>query len=974
MNKNLLFISIIFIALFFIPFFANAAVVDVQVSAGADDGVVAEAWGGEFYPDGDELNIGSCYGRSKWETWFRFNNVVIPAGAQITAAYVSLHITWVPGSPDTILMADYQANPSAPTSYGDYTSRSVTTAQVQWAQAISTGWRNSPSIVSIIQELVNNNDYSGGAAIQMFHKVNGASTNGCWYYNSQEGSAANAPKLHIEYTTGAPIPDTTPPALSNGQPTGTLTSGTTQTNISLATNENSTCKYGTVANTSYVSLPNTFSTTGGVSHSQLVTGLTNGSSYTYYVRCQDTAGNPTTTDYPITFGVATPAPPDTTPPAISNTQSASITQTSATITWFTDDQSTSIVNYGLTTSLGSTQSNTSLVISHSTNLTNLTANTTYYYQVRSCNSDNYCANSTTYSFNTTAAPAAGATTIGALALVPTFENISVYSNFSGDSNGNNNAVLEYRENGGAWKQGIPMTSDRRIQVTFANYDTGATEYEANPFSFQWRAVIFWLKPNTSYEVRVAYTDADGVTGTNSITGFVTTLNDDPQSNGTTYYVSNAGSDSNNGLTQGTAWATVAYAVGHVQAGARILVTPGTYTSPGRNTPISTSGAANNYITLQSADMNNKAILTGDRMLISGASYWRIKGFNFSGNTLCSQAIVVDSGAHDIIIEDNNMAVIDSAEWDYGGPPAAITLGTSAAVHNILIQRNSITSSATVYSRFGIDSESNTNYGIVIRDNSIIGYGLEDGTSGHWHKDTFIYDNFVEGPTDDGYELEGEDTNCAAWGNTYQNNRPASEGYGRMSMGLAPIKTGPMYIFRNTLINARDAAFKIGNSGTGYTYIYHNTVYAANVAMGTYGNNTFVNNIVMRNNIIWAPGHYTIDASETTLGWNLWDIDYDDLFNSGGTRFSKWRVSVNYAQHNLAELQQAIDNTPQYTGAGEEHAISTDPLFVNLTSNNFRLQSASPAIDKGVLLFGFNDPTSPWPYRGTSPDIVAYEYY
>ncbi len=35
-----------------------------------------------------------------------------------------------------------------------------------------------------------------------------------------------------------------------------------------------------------------------------MTGLVNGGSYSYYVRCQDTAGNPNTNDFTISFSVA----------------------------------------------------------------------------------------------------------------------------------------------------------------------------------------------------------------------------------------------------------------------------------------------------------------------------------------------------------------------------------------------------------------------------------------------------------------------------------------------------------------------------------------------------------------------------------------------------------------------------------------------------------------------------------------------
>ena len=83
--------------------------------------------------------------------------------------------------------------------------------------------------------------------------------------------------------------------LSTGQPTGVLAEGTTQTNLSLATDENATCRYATVAGTAYASMVNTFSTTGGMAHSTAVSGLANGGNYNYYVRCQDASGTPTPT-------------------------------------------------------------------------------------------------------------------------------------------------------------------------------------------------------------------------------------------------------------------------------------------------------------------------------------------------------------------------------------------------------------------------------------------------------------------------------------------------------------------------------------------------------------------------------------------------------------------------------------------------------------------------------------------------------
>ena len=73
---------------------------------------------------------------------------------------------------------------------------------------------------------------------------------------------------------------------------------------------------------------------------------------------------------------------DTTPPAISNVQ-ASVTDSSATITWDTNEASDSLVKYGLSSKYGSNTDDELLVTSHSVTLKNLQANELYHYIVSS---------------------------------------------------------------------------------------------------------------------------------------------------------------------------------------------------------------------------------------------------------------------------------------------------------------------------------------------------------------------------------------------------------------------------------------------------------------------------------------------------------------------------------------------------------------------------------------------------------------
>lgn len=143
----------------------------------------------------------------------------------------------------------------------------------------------------------------------------------------------NAPVICSAVVPPPPPPtDTTAPVMSNGAPSSNQPAGTTQVAMSLTTDESATCKYGTATNQTYANKPNTFATTGATTHSTTLTGLTNGTSYTYRVRCQDTAGNANTTDLVISFAVSSPAG-DTTAPTVSLTApSANATVSGSSVT------------------------------------------------------------------------------------------------------------------------------------------------------------------------------------------------------------------------------------------------------------------------------------------------------------------------------------------------------------------------------------------------------------------------------------------------------------------------------------------------------------------------------------------------------------------------------------------------------------------------------------------------------------------
>ncbi|MCD5381542.1 MAG: hypothetical protein LR008_03135 [Candidatus Pacebacteria bacterium] len=100
--------------------------------------------------------------------------------------------------------------------------------------------------------------------------------------------------------------ETVPPYRFNPAPTSTVGGTTLNVEISLETNELAICRYGTVAGVAFGLMPNVFSNTGFLFHSQVVPVATS-SLNQYFVRCIDDEGNFNIDDFLISF-IANPAP------------------------------------------------------------------------------------------------------------------------------------------------------------------------------------------------------------------------------------------------------------------------------------------------------------------------------------------------------------------------------------------------------------------------------------------------------------------------------------------------------------------------------------------------------------------------------------------------------------------------------------------------------------------------------------------
>ncbi len=127
-----------------------------------------------------------------------------------------------------------------------------------------------------------------------------------WYMTNWTGVGFDDVVLSTSYIgpAGGSSGDTAPPVVLSALPSGaqTCTSNPQSVNLQVSTDENATCRYGTM-DASYSSLPSVFGTTGGTSHTQTVSASC-GTAYTYYVRCADSVANQSAISTPISFSIA----------------------------------------------------------------------------------------------------------------------------------------------------------------------------------------------------------------------------------------------------------------------------------------------------------------------------------------------------------------------------------------------------------------------------------------------------------------------------------------------------------------------------------------------------------------------------------------------------------------------------------------------------------------------------------------------
>ncbi len=166
-----------------------------QVTGSTDDGRQLAAGGMNLIDTGHTINDPDEY------LGYRFNNVAIPQGATITQADFAIDVgNTTNDDPNLIIYGeDIDNAPTFTTNSGDMSGRSQTTANVAWvATGIGTGFVTAPSIITIIQEIVNRAGWSSGNSIVLLLK----DTGGALRSNTVDKGSASGAVLTTTHTSG----------------------------------------------------------------------------------------------------------------------------------------------------------------------------------------------------------------------------------------------------------------------------------------------------------------------------------------------------------------------------------------------------------------------------------------------------------------------------------------------------------------------------------------------------------------------------------------------------------------------------------------------------------------------------------------------------------------------------------------------------------------------------------------------------
>jgi len=410
-----------------------------------------------------------------------------------------------------------------------------------------------------------------------------------------------------------------------------------------------------------------------------------------------------------------------------------------------------------------------------------------------------------------------------------------------------------------------------------------------------------------------------------------------QCNGNNYYLDPAGSDSNDGLTTGTAWATMWHADGVVQPGDCVTLGDGIY--PLADYAGASHGGNDNsptgYVVYKAATPGG-AILQASQ---AADATWK-PFFSIQANYLIFDGIVFDA---------NNMGYYDCITEIYGPQ------------HHLVIENSTIkgcTRSGIEHSWYGIDYTWTVNNNIEFNGSTNVPDPNNGGALPGGDAAVTLYEPKSATLTDSSFSPNTNDGNLTyhhviAFNNIHDNIYPDTA----LDPNGNVIAMKGILIYKDYVNNYTDKILIVGNT------VYNNSGQGILLFNDSTSNITVANNSTYNNNTQTSVMSDQIQDKTTSISTSRGEITCDTCANTTIVNNATYAVTSGggEAANNVSYFVSAT-STPTFntnignlsfgtgvdpTTLGSGNLLNTDPQFNAPATGDFSLATGSPALGAGT---------------------------